>query len=162
MTPDAITCIYCGAAATDWDHLRPLVRKKRPTGYINEVRNLVPSCGPCNQSKSGSDWRRWMVSAARGSPKAKGVADLDERIARLESFEAWGKVEPLDLRDLAGAENWESYWQRLATIEQKMQEAQLQAAELQAAIRGALSTREGAVSFGTPESVKKDDGETAR
>jgi hypothetical protein len=160
MTNDAITCIYCGAFATDWDHLRPLVRKKRPTGYINEVRNLVPSCGPCNQSKSGSDWRRWMVSAARGSPKAKGVTDLDERIARLEAFEAWGKVEPLDLRDLAGAAEWEAYWQRLATIEREMQEAQLQASELQAAIRRALNTREGAVSFGTPASAKEDESET--
>jgi hypothetical protein len=45
MTPDGITCVYCGAAATDWDHLRPLVRNKRPTGYINEIRNRVPSCG---------------------------------------------------------------------------------------------------------------------
>ena len=82
-----------------------------------------------------------------------------KRIARLETFEAWGKVEPLDLRDRAGAEKWEAYWQRLATIEREMQEAQLQASELQAAIRRALSAREGAVSFGTPASASEDESE---
>ena len=45
MTPNKLSCAYCGAATTDWDHLRPLVKNKRPTGYISELQNLVPSCG---------------------------------------------------------------------------------------------------------------------
>ena len=57
MSREERSCVYCGATATDWDHLRPLVKDRRPTGYINQIRNLVPSCGPCNQSKSGADWR---------------------------------------------------------------------------------------------------------
>ncbi len=28
-------CSYCGAVATEWDHLRPLVVNKKPTGYIS-------------------------------------------------------------------------------------------------------------------------------
>src|SRR5438128_9847091 len=57
IDPNRLECAYCGAPATDWDHLRPLVKGKRSTGYCNEIRNLVPACGPCNQSKSGQDWR---------------------------------------------------------------------------------------------------------
>jgi 5-methylcytosine-specific restriction endonuclease McrA len=74
MTPDDLHCAYCGAVTTDWDHLRPLVKKKRPTGYISEIRNLVPSCGPCNQSKGASDWRVWMTGKAPGSPWAAKLA----------------------------------------------------------------------------------------
>jgi hypothetical protein len=50
MDPAAPLCVYCDSPATDWDHLRPLVYGKRPSGYISEIRNLVPCCGPCNQS----------------------------------------------------------------------------------------------------------------
>ncbi len=38
-------CSYCGAIATEWDHLRPLVLNKKPTDYISEIHNLVPACG---------------------------------------------------------------------------------------------------------------------
>jgi hypothetical protein len=86
MTVDNMSCAYCGARTTDWDHLRPLVKNKRPTGYINEIRNLVPACGPCNQSKSGNVWNVWIQSGAPGSPKTRHVADLPERIKRLRRF----------------------------------------------------------------------------
>lgn len=149
MTRATIECIYCGATATDWDHLQPLVRGKRPTGYINEVRNLVPSCGPCNQSKSGADWRRWIEGTARNAPRTKGVVDLPDRIARLERFVAWAKREPLALRELAGPELWDSYWQRLSEIEQAMHRAQVQAVALQTAIRQSIERRNRAAV--TPE-----------
>src|SRR5262245_49836790 len=68
MARDRITCAYCGATATDWDHLRPLVKNRRPTGYLDEVRNRVPSCNRCNQSKSGTEWRAWILGNAMGSP----------------------------------------------------------------------------------------------
>src|SRR6266404_16533 len=87
MTLNNLSCAYCGAATTDWDHLRPLVKKKRPTGYISETRNLVPSCGPCNQSKGASDWRAWMIGKALGSPTTKNVVDIQERMLRLARFE---------------------------------------------------------------------------
>ena len=54
MEPDDVRCAYCGDKATEWDHLRPLVAKRRPTGFISEIANLVPACGKCNQSKGGS------------------------------------------------------------------------------------------------------------
>src|SRR5437773_5742088 len=45
MEPDDLRCAYCGDKASEWDHLRPLVKGRRPTGYISEIGNLVPSCG---------------------------------------------------------------------------------------------------------------------
>ena len=53
---ERVTCSYCGDTSTEWDHLRPLVDKQRPTGYISEIHNLVPACGKCNQSKGNKHW----------------------------------------------------------------------------------------------------------
>ena len=138
IDPENLSCAYCGQRSTDWDHLRPLVRNKRPTGYINEIRNLVPSCGPCNQSKSGANWRDWMLGSANGSPNKKGIPDLAVRVARLEKFEAWGAVDPLPLRDLAGPEAWDHHWENRAEIETKMQEAQKHAETLNRTIHATL------------------------
>ena len=65
---ERVTCSYCGDTSTEWDHLRPLVDKQRPTGYISEIHNLVPACGKCNQSKGNKHWLTWMRSTARLSP----------------------------------------------------------------------------------------------
>lgn len=53
-------CTYCGKPATEWDHLNPLINKKKPTGYITEIANLVPCCRSCNGSKRGKPWREWL------------------------------------------------------------------------------------------------------
>ncbi|MER9312976.1 HNH endonuclease [Mesorhizobium australicum] len=117
-------CVYCGALATDKDHLRG-----RPSGHFHTTGNLVPSCGPCNQSKGAADWKRWMLSQAKGSPSRKGISDVEERIVRLEAFEnAVGAAEPIpvgQLRDTVGAELWDQNWQRLDDIKQMMVEAQV-------------------------------------
>lgn len=55
LNPNDLQCAYCGDRSTEWDHLRPLVRAKKPTGYISEIANLVPSCGKCKQSKGAKD-----------------------------------------------------------------------------------------------------------
>ncbi len=55
MTPDTVCCAYCGDASTEWDHLRAIVKDRRPTGYISEIHNLVPACGKCNQSKGNKN-----------------------------------------------------------------------------------------------------------
>lgn len=139
MTRDTMCCVYCGAAATDWDHLRPLVKDERPTGYVTEIRNLVPSCGPCNQSKGGREWREWIQGRAKGSPKARGVADLALRIERLAAYEKWGAdLRPLTLGGLVPQALWDRHWQNLKDIKAKMQEAQRHADQLREAIRAAL------------------------
>jgi len=148
MTRLTMECIYCGSKATDWDHLRPFVSGKKPTGYINDIRNMVPSCGPCNQSKIGADWRIWIEGTARGAPKTRGVTALSDRIARLERFVEWGRVKPLDLRALAGESLWDEYWARRDAIEQAMKDAQVHAIAVQEAIRKKLTMPDHPVTFG--------------
>lgn len=96
IDPSDVRCAYCGNPSTEWDHLRPLVLDKRPTGYISEIANLVPACGKCNQSKRNKPWREWIIGSAPLSPKSRGVSKLDEKIERLDAYEKWGNVEPLD------------------------------------------------------------------
>lgn len=128
------SCVYCGVAATDWDHLKPLVKYKKPTGYLNEARNLVPSCAPCNQSKSGASWKEWIEGIAPNGPKARGVKDIASRIARLEKFEQWGSVKRFPIEDAVSSDKWEEYWSALQEIHEKMRIAQFLAEEIQKAV----------------------------
>jgi hypothetical protein len=49
LSAEDLRCAYCGDASTEWDHLRPLIVNQRPTGYVSEIKNLVPACGKCNE-----------------------------------------------------------------------------------------------------------------
>jgi hypothetical protein len=138
MTSDKLSCVYCGDPSTDWDHLRPLVRGRMPTGFIDDVHNRVPSCNRCNQSKSGADWRKWMEGNALGSPKRREVPDIKQRMQMLDAFEQWGAVTKLPLADLAGAASWEAHWNNRDHIVEKMREAQSHAEHVRDAIRDAL------------------------
>jgi hypothetical protein len=114
MTVDNIRCAYCGDRSTQWDHLRPLVVDRRPTGYISEIANLVPACGTCNQSKGNSYWFDWMMSrTAPHSPVRRGVPDLEERIARLRAYEAWRPVQPVPFESIVGQAAYSDYWARM-------------------------------------------------
>jgi hypothetical protein len=124
MEESDIRCVYCGSKATDWDHLKSLVHRKRPSGYFNDARNLVPACGPCNQSKSGHDWRIWMLGSAKGSPATRGIPDLTLKVEALERFELWAQLERVSLIDLIGEELWHDYWSKLERIEALMFDAQ--------------------------------------
>jgi hypothetical protein len=118
MDCDSIQCAYCGNTFTEWDHLRPLVKDRRPTGYISEIANLVPSCAKCNQSKGNKNWLTWMESEAQHSPARRGVPDIQRRIGRLKAYEAWRIVEPLPFKQMLGQQEYEAYWRMLdQTIE---------------------------------------------
>lgn len=125
MTRDDVRCAYCGDRSTEWDHLRPLVKNKRPTGFMSEIANLVPCCGKCNQSKSGREWREWIRSSAPRSPATRGVADLQERIARLERYEKWRPVRQVDFTVVVGTELWERYWKSHGRLLKMMHECQV-------------------------------------
>ncbi len=125
ISPDNITCAYCGDAATEWDHLRPLVKDKKPTGFISEIHNLVPSCGKCNQSKGNKYWRDWIKSKANLSPKSRNINNLDELIERLEKYEKWGDARVIDFEKVVNPVLWEQHWnnrQRLFDLMEKSQE----------------------------------------
>lgn len=122
---DDVRCVYCGAPSHGWDHLRPVVRDLRPTGYITEIANLVPACARCNSSKGGSDWRVWMLSTtASGSPTRRGIEDVAERIACLERYEQWRKPILIDFASLVGKEEWDEYWQSRDRLVEEMMRCQ--------------------------------------
>ena len=130
MTPDTVQCAYCGSESSEWDHLRPLVKDKRPTGYISEIRNLVPSCGKCNQSKRNVGWREWIVSGAPFSPKSKGVTDLDERIEHLVAYENWGIATKMNFEEIVGKTVWDQHWANWEKLTALMYESQELAARI--------------------------------
>lgn len=119
-----VTCAYCGDPPTEWDHLRPLVIGKQPTGYISEIHNLVPACGKCNQSKGNKPWRTWMFSSARLSPATRGITGLEVRAERLTAYEDWQVPTRLDFESVVGGELWAQHWRNHAAILQAMREAE--------------------------------------
>jgi len=134
MSPDDVRCTYCGDRASEWDHLRPLVVNHRPTGYITEIANLVPSCGKCNQSKGNKNWRTWMKSEAPRAPGKRQITDIEKRIERLAMYEKWKPVALIDFRALVGDESYTQYWARLDRAMEYMKECQEFAEGLKAKI----------------------------
>lgn len=132
---DAIACAYCGDPYTEWDHLRPLVVGKKPTGYVSEIHNLVPACGKCNQSKGNRYWREWMFGPARLSPLTRGKAGLESRAERLATYESWIPPTQLDFESLVGAEVWAKHWDNYEQIIGLMREAQQTATAIRETIR---------------------------
>lgn len=139
MVPGSVKCAYCGDPQTEWDHLRPLVQDKRPTGYITEIRNLVPACGKCNQSKGNKDWQSWMLGPAKLSPKTRNIEDLEERIDKLKAYCAWGQPQKIDICSIIGEEKWDAHWENLQNIIGTMRNAQILADEIRSIIRDAVS-----------------------
>ena len=100
------------------------MRNSRPTGYISEIKNLVPSCGPCNQSKGAADWKAWMMGKARGSPTTRGVGNVVDRVSCIEKFVSWGNVSPVQFEDMVPREMWRDYWDQLSAVTNAMRAAQ--------------------------------------
>jgi hypothetical protein len=130
MRAGQCVCAYCGDKKSEWDHFRAVVRDRKPTGYITELANLVPACGKCNQSRGNKDWRAWMKSAARHSPASRGIADIDERMKRLEAFEQWSQPTRIDYQGLCGQEKWERHTQYMEDVLRLLEQAEQHASEL--------------------------------
>jgi hypothetical protein len=121
---DRIRCAYCGDNYTEWDHFRPLIRNKRPTGYISEIQNLVPACGKCNQSKGNSDWKVWMLGNAKLSPNTRNIPSLHINIEHLERYEAWSKPTIVNFEEIVGKDVWQEHWENCEKLHSMMQESQ--------------------------------------
>lgn len=135
MKPDDVRCAYCGDPSTEWDHFKPIVANKRPTGFISEIANLVPACGKCNQSKSGSCWLTWINGPAPRSPKTRGIPNLNRKIRCLERFESSFERRKIDFQTVVPAKLWRAHWENHDKLAQMMRESQ-QTAEL---VRGAVN-----------------------
>lgn len=123
MTAETVCCAYCGDPSTEWDHLNPLIRDKKPTGYISEIHNLVPACSKCNQSKGGRSWREWIISDAPRSPKTRNVDDLESRILNLEKYEEVFEPVVVDFEKIVGEELWAEHWANYQAVISAMEEA---------------------------------------
>ncbi len=137
MTPDTFQCAYCGGVVSEWDHLRPLVKDKKPTGYISEIHNLVPSCGKCNQSKGNKEWKIWMLSSAKLSPVARGIKDIPERVKRLEAYENSKAPTKMDFAAIVGQDVWAQHQRNLERVQSLMRESQELATKINAEVADA-------------------------
>lgn len=141
LDKEDLRCAYCGDGATEWDHLRPIVGKKRPTGYVSEIYNLVPCCGKCNQSKGGSYWKDWIKSNARLSPKVRKVLGLEQKVACLEVYEKWGNAKRFDFEKLVGSELWTQHWENCNKLHEQMKVAQKLAEKIKDTIRTKINSQ---------------------
>jgi hypothetical protein len=139
IDPSDMRCAYCGDTASEWDHLRPLVLNRRPTGFISEIANLVPSCGKCNQSKGNKPWRDWMLSGAKLSPTGRKLATV-ERIGRLEAYEKWRVPTKIDFESILGNEAWEKYWALCEKVNDDLRQHQQVADAMRVRIVDALKS----------------------
>lgn len=137
MPPETFQCAYCGGIASEWDHLRPLVKDKKPTGFISEIHNLVPSCGKCNQSKGNKEWKTWMYSRAELSPTARGIKDIPERVGRLEIYEKSKVPTKMDFETLVGREVWAQHQDNLKRVQLLMRESQELASKINTEVANA-------------------------
>lgn len=141
---DENQCVYCGARRTDWDHFRSLVKAGKPSGYFHTSQNLVPSCGSCNQSKGGVEWKQWMLGAAKGSPSTRKISNLGQRIEKLSVFAAIGAMTSPSLEQMkiaVGPDLWDQYWGLLAVIKEKMNDADLLAKQVSERMEAAFGER---------------------
>ena len=137
MTPETFQCADCGSVASEWDHLRPLVKDKKPTGYISEIHNLVPSCGKCNQSKGNKEWKTWMLSTAKLSPTARGVKDIPERVKRLDAYENSKAPTKMNFPAIVGDDVWAQHQDNLERVQSLMRESQVLATKINAEVASA-------------------------
>ncbi len=71
-------CVYCGRIAATWDHLFNRVVRGDFSGHGHRIRNLVPCCRTCNESKGQKPWRDFLEKL---NPPNK-----DLRVRRIERF----------------------------------------------------------------------------
>lgn len=77
--PDAdLRCVYCGADAATWDHVFNRVVKGEFSGHGHRIRNLVPCCRTCNESKGQKSWQEFL--------EIRNPPDKGERAQRLAYF----------------------------------------------------------------------------
>lgn len=85
-----------------------------------------------------------MLGAAKKSPATRKVSDLDKKVSRLEKYEAWGKVKPLDIAALTGPSLWREYMAHWEKLQKDLSEAQETAEKVKKALQLALAEQKRA------------------
>jgi len=110
-----LECAFCGAIpVTRWDHLIPIHR-----GGETILGNMVPACGPCDDSKQHRPYEVWMLGEGQSSLKSRGVADVGTRLERLRAYVQHFGYSPCPLNERLTAEELA----RLTAIRAKLHEA---------------------------------------
>jgi len=138
MDPSSICCAYCGDKYTEWDHFRPLIKKKKATGYISEINNLVPSCGKCNQSKGNKYWKEWITGSAPLSPASRNIKDLKKRIQHLENYKEWSNPIIIDFEMIIGQEKWAQHIKNCDELHLQMKKSQILSDEIKSLVMASL------------------------
>ena len=107
-------CAYCLGKANAMDHVKPLVTNGLPTGYITEIRNLVPCCSACNSAKGAQDFKSWYKSAKNVARlHLEGLTDtqIEERFEIISRYV--DKIpQPIDYKTILGDDMWNEYLRR--------------------------------------------------
>lgn len=81
---EPLSCAYCGDLnVRSFEHLVPVSK-----GGEAMLGNMVPACGPCDDSKGSRHFEDWMLGDAPKSPKTRKVADIPKRIEKIRSYAA--------------------------------------------------------------------------
>jgi 5-methylcytosine-specific restriction endonuclease McrA len=138
-----LLCAYCGGQATTSDHLNALVMDSKPTGFIDEIDNLVPCCGTCNSSKGKESWAGFMARRKKriendfdekerkgeieSGAVEKALSEHDARVSRLQDFEDHADPIKLDyekiLKDRGQEENYRKWVDLEKSIKKLLAEA---------------------------------------
>ena len=111
---DPPECVYCGShEVRRWDHLVPVNK-----GGETVLGNMVPACAHCDDSKRDLPFEEWMTSDAAGSPKSRGVEDIDKRVERIKAYVQHFGYTPRSLEERLNEHELE----RLTTIRSRLQE----------------------------------------
>jgi hypothetical protein len=102
MSKGILHCSYCGGTQTTWDHFQAATLDGEPSGFIDEIDNLVPVCGTCNSSRGNKAWWIYMEglkSAKSGKngekPDQSWLTGHEERVKHLEQFSE--AVDPIQM-----------------------------------------------------------------
>ena len=74
-----------------------------------------------------------MTGQAKHSPARRQISDIDDRVARLSSFQAIANLaaEPqAEFRQRVGEQHWDAYWAKLQIISRLLVEADHAATEI--------------------------------
>ena len=105
-------CAYCGRPATHLDHLHPMIRDNKPTGYGTDPNNLVPCCEKCNRSKGNMNWEDFMQSENCEHIAKNNKTPQESRDERIEIIKRFQTAMPADAKTLNSAvqQQWEAQW----------------------------------------------------
>ena len=79
-----------------------------------------------------------MEGGAKLSPKTRGIADLKDRIERLETFEAWRQPTKIDFASIAGPEMWQRHRKNWRSVLDLLKTSQELATEIRTIVAKAV------------------------